>query len=390
PKAANVSHLKLMRWSRWFAGMLDMRPDDRLYNCLPLYHSVGGVAAAGAALTAGGSIIVRKRFSASRFWHDLGSSQSTLFCYVGELCRYLVNSPVHPAEHSHRLRACFGNGMRADVWQAFKTRFEIPQIVEFYASTEGSFSLFNAEGEVGSIGRIPPYLSQRDDVALIKVDVETGSPLFDPQGRCIRCDPDEAGEAIGRLHSADTAPGSAFEGYLAGDDGKRKILCGAFRDGDAWFRTGDLMRKDGRGFFFFVDRMGDTFRWKGENVSTQEVETSIAACAGVREAIVYGVRVPGTEGRAGMAAIVPHAKDFDLAVLYRHLAKTLAPQARPLFVRICKAIETTETFKPMKQKFARDGYDTCAVTDPIYVSDRRTGRFVALTPSIVSELPAAI
>lgn len=385
PKAAHISHLKLMRWSRWFAGMLDIRPQDRLYNCLPLYHSVGGVAAVGAMLASGGSLVVRRKFSASRFWEDVCVSDSTLFCYVGELCRYLANGARHPAERRHVLRACFGNGLRADVWKQFQTRFRIPRIVEFYASTEGSFSLFNAEGEVGSIGRIPPFLSQRNDVALIKVDVERAAPLLGPDGRCIACGPGEVGEAIGRLRDAQTGPGSAFEGYVDVRDSERKILRGVFREGDAWFRSGDLMRKDSRGFYFFVDRLGDTFRWKGENVSTQEVEAAIASCPGVVETIVYGVRVPGAEGRAGMAAIVPRP-ELDLDTLSRHLSERLPAPACPLFIRICRAIETTATFKPLKQQLAREGYDSGLIGDPVYVYNRRARRFVPLTSPVREQL----
>ena len=249
-------------------------PSDRMYCCLPMYHSIGGVVAIGAALVAGASVFIRERFSASRFWDDVADRDCTLFQYIGELCRYLVAAPPHPREQAHRLRLACGNGLRRDVWEAFQSRFGIPQILEFYAATEGSFSLYNAEGKPGAIGRIPSYLAHRFPVALVKFDVDTGAPARGPDGFCVRCAPDEPGEAIGKI----AAGVGRFEGYTDAEASAKKVLRNVFAEGDAWYRTGDLMRRDRAGFFYFVDRVGDTFRWKGENVSTGEVEEVIAAC----------------------------------------------------------------------------------------------------------------
>ncbi len=188
PKAANVSHLRLMQWSHWFAGMMDTQPSDRMYNCLPLYHSVGGVVATGATLVRGGTVVLRERFSASEFWKDIVAERCTLFQYIGELCRYLLGSPLHPDETSHSLRLCCGNGLRADVWEPFQERFEIPQILEYYAATEGSFSLYNCEGRPGAIGRIPSFLSHRMPVALVKFDPgRVCAPERNENGLCVRC-----------------------------------------------------------------------------------------------------------------------------------------------------------------------------------------------------------
>ena len=384
PKAAAVSHQRLMQWTHWFAGMMDIAPSDRMYCCLPLYHSIGGVVAIGAPLVAGASVFIRERFSASRFWDDIVERDCTLFQYIGELCRYLAAAPSHPREREHRLRLACGNGLRGDVWEVFQSRFAIPQILEFYAATEGSFSLYNAEGKPGAIGRIPPFLTHRFPVALVKFDVENGAPARGSDGFCIRCVPDEPGEAIGKI--ADGGAGR-FEGYTDAQASAKKVLRNVFAEGDSWYRTGDLMRRDRAGYFYFVDRIGDTFRWKGENVSTGEVEEVIAACSGVGEVVVYGVAVPGAEGRAGMAAIVP-GEGFDLAQLRRHLADRLPDYARPVFLRLRDAIATTGTFKPLKQQLAADGYDPAAAVDALYLDDRAQGAYVRLNEDLYRRVQA--
>jgi fatty-acyl-CoA synthase len=368
PKAVNVSHFRLMQWSHWFAGMMDTRPDDRVYNCLPMYHSVGGVTAIGAVLVNGGSVVLRERFSASHFWADVADSKCTIFQYIGELCRYLVNSAPHPIEAQHQLRLACGNGLAADVWEEFQSRFKIPQILEFYAATEANFSLYNCEGRVGAIGRIPSFLRQRASVALVEFDHESGEPMRNEDGFCIRCSTNEAGEAIGQIPDGGTSAVGRFEGYADAAATEKKILRDAFVKGDAWFRTGDLMRRDESGFFYFVDRVGDTFRWKGENVSTTEVAAAVCAYPGVVEAVVYGVGIPGHEGRAGMVAAVI-GEDFDLVKFRQHLVERLPAYACPLFLRILGKIEATGTFKPKKQELARESYDPTATADAIYFND---------------------
>ncbi|HTZ70224.1 MAG TPA: long-chain-acyl-CoA synthetase [Acetobacteraceae bacterium] len=373
PKAAKLSHGKILEWSFWFAGMLDAGPADRLYDCLPLYHSTGGVASLGAVLTRGGTVVVRERFSARRFWDDIAEQDCTLFLYIGELCRYLVNAPTHARERAHRLRLACGNGLRADVWQDMQARFGIPRILEFYASTEGNVSLYNCEGRPGAIGRVPSFLAHRFPVALIRCDPETGDIARGSDGFCVKCAVDEPGEAIGRIDLDDASP-QGFEGYTDPAATDKKILRGVFAAGDAWFRTGDLMRRDAAGFYYFLDRLGDTFRWRGENVSTTEVADVICRCPGVGNAVVYGVRVPGAEGRAGMAAIAV-AEDFSLLHLHTHLARHLPPYARPMFLRLRADLATTGTFKPIKQALMREGFDTDIVTDALYFDDPLTGGY---------------
>jgi len=198
PKAANISHARVMQWSHWFAGMMGVQPEDRMYNCLPMYHSVGGVLVPGAILVGGGSVAIREKFSASQFWSDVVRWDCTIFQYIGELCRYLLHAAPSSHELNHRIRMACGNGLTSEVWENFKERFAIPHIFEFYAATEGGVSLFNIQGKRGAIGHIPPYLLHRFSPALVKFDVEAGEPVRNDQGFCIRCAANEAGEAIGK------------------------------------------------------------------------------------------------------------------------------------------------------------------------------------------------
>jgi fatty-acyl-CoA synthase len=385
PKAANVSHFRLLQWSHWFAGMMDTRSDDRIYNCLPMYHSVGGVVAIGSALMNGGAVVLRERFSASRFWDEVVDYGCTIFQYIGELCRYLVRSKSNPKETQHHLRLACGNGLSSEVWAEFQSRFQIPKILEFYAATEGNLSLYNCEGRVGSIGRIPSFLGQRLSTALVEFDVERGEPVRNEAGLCVRCSTDQVGEAIGKIPPDRTSAVGRFEGYTDEAASEAKILRNVFAPADAWFRTGDLMRRDKEGFFYFVDRVGDTFRWKGENVSTTEVAATICASPDVLEAVVYGVTIPWTEGRAGMAAIVP-GENFDLSRFRDYLVGHLPEYARPLFLRILAAIDLTGTFKWKKQDLSRGSYDPGAVTDMIYFNDSARQAFVKVDAAVYESI----
>lgn len=373
PKAAHVSHRRIMNWALWFKGMLGATAEDRLYNCLPLYHSTGGVVAVGCMLAAGGGVAIAGKFSARRFWEDITRFDCTIFQYIGELCRYLVNAPDHPAEIRHRLRMAVGNGLRGDVWERFREKFAIPQILEFYAATEGNFSLYNAEGEPGAIGRIPPYLVHRFAVALVSYDAANGEVVRGDDGFCVKAARGETGEAIGRL---DHGPGR-FEGYTSSAESERKILHGVFAKGDSWVRTGDLMRRDERGFYYFVDRAGDTFRWKGENVSTAEVAEAISTAPGVIEAVVYGVAIAGSDGRAGMAKLTVDG-GFDPAIFRSHVRARLPSFAVPVFLRIGSGLTVTETFKPKKQELMRDGFDPAVCREPLYVDEASKGRYCVL------------
>ena len=370
PKAAIVSHRRILSWGGWFAGLTDASVDDRLYDCLPLDHSVGGVVAPCSMLRAGGSVVIAEKFSAANFWDDIVRFNCTVFQYIGELCRYLLNAPASGLEIRHGLRLAVGNGLRGDIWESFAGRFAIPQILEFYAATEGNFSLFNVEGKPGAIGRIPPLLAHRFPASILKVDADSGSPVRGDDGFCIPCAHGEVGEAIGRIGTADRG-GGPFEGYTELAETEKKILRDVFAEGDAWFRTGDLMLRDEQGYFHFVDRLGDTFRWKGENVATSEVSDAIRDCPGVLDASTYGAAVPGAEGRAGMAALVVD-QHFDFGIFAEHLSHRLPVYALPLFVRLCRALDATETFKQNKQRLIREGFDPSVVRDPLFLRDPAT------------------
>lgn len=385
PKAALVRHQRILQWSYWFAGLLDTSENDRMYDCLPMYHSVGGVVAIGSALVSGGSVVIRRKFSARTFWGDVVQTECTLFQYIGELCRFLVNMPPDALERAHHLRIVCGNGLRPDIWESFQQRFAIPKILEFYAATEANFSLCNCEGKAGAIGRIPTFLAHRFPIALVAFDPERGEPVRDDSGRCRRCGVNEVGEAIGRIVSDGSAPESQFDGYTDPSATDRKILRNVFVEGDAWFRSGDLMRRDAAGFFYFVDRVGDTFRWKGENVSTGEVADVLCDWPEVREAVVYGVEVPGCDGRAGMAALVTDGA-LDLDGLRAHLTARLPEYARPVFVRLIQELETTGTFKPKKQDLIRTGFDPHATSDALFVNDRNAGAFVRVGAALFDSI----
>jgi fatty-acyl-CoA synthase len=377
PKAANMNHYRVMLACHAFAGVMDTRADDCMYDCLPMYHTAGGLLATGAVLVKGGAVVLREKFSAREFWDDVTRWNCTLVQYIGEFCRYLVNSPPHPKERAHRLRLLCGNGLRPDIWHEFKERFRIPEILEFYAATEGNVTMFNFEGKEGAVGRIPWFLAHRFPTKVVRFDVERQQPVRDERGFCIECEPNEAGEVIGKILKDSSKPGQRFEGYATQTESEKKVLHDVFAKGDIWFRTGDLMRKDKDGYFYFVDRIGDTFRWKGENVSTTEVEEAIGAFDGVLAANVYGVNVPGRDGRAGMATISAQPA-FNLALFREHLSQRLPDYARPVFLRLRTDIETTSTFKIKKIDLAQQGFDPRTVSDPIYVNDPTAKAFVRI------------
>jgi fatty-acyl-CoA synthase len=373
PKAASISHRRILNWGGWFAGLTNASPEDRLYDCLPVYHSVGGIVAPCSMLSAGASVVLSEKFSASQFWQDIVRWDCTLFQYIGELCRYLLKAPTSEFETSHGLRLACGNGLRGDIWEAFQARFSIPQVLEFYAATEGNFSLYNVEGKPGAIGRIPPLLAHRFPAVIVKLDAELGIPVRDANGLCVRCARGEVGEAIGRIGTADEG-GGRFEGYTDAKETEKKILRDALAKGDAWFRTGDLMRLDEQGYFHFVDRLGDTFRWKGENVAASEVNDAVRDCLGIVDATTYGVAVPGADGRAGMAAIVVDHR-FDFASFADHLTCRLPTYAHPVFIRVSTELDATETFKQKKQELVREGFDPRTVDDRLFFKDPESGAY---------------
>jgi fatty-acyl-CoA synthase len=383
PKAANISHMRLLHIMMSFQGAVNAKPHDRMYNVLPLYHSAGGLCALGPPLLSGGSLVLRDKFSATEFWDDCYRYKPTVFQYIGELCRYLLNTPEGPHEREHSLKIAIGNGLRPEIWARFRERFKIPLIMEFYGATEGNVGMISYDGKIGSIGRVPWYMRSIQKIRLARYDIERGLPLRGANGLCSETANGEIGEAIGRIDPNN--PRFRFDGYTKSDETEKKILRNAFKKGDAWFRTGDLMRRDKHGYFYFVDRTGDTFRWKGENVATSQVAEALSLLPGIKEANVYGVVIPGGEGKGGMAALVT-GPDFNLDVLAEHLENNLPSYARPIFLRFQDQIEATSTFKQRKIELQKQGFNPSVIKDPLYVRDAETGRYSPLTPERYDEI----
>ncbi len=387
PKAANISHQRFLYISAAFAGMSRATSRDRMYVVLPLYQSAGGMCAVGLTFSVGATVVLRRRLSASQFWDECRREGVTLFQYIGELCRYLLGVAPELGENEHQLRLCLGNGLRADIWEEFQDRFAIPQILEFYGATEGNVALFNADGKVGAIGRMSPLMRRMMKIKLVRFDDEAEEPMRGNDGFCIECEAGQAGEAIGFIPPDPSAPIGQFEGYTDDKATASKVLHDVFESGDSWFRTGDLMRFDDEGYFYFVDRIGDTFRWKGENVSTNEVGEVLGRQPGVREANVYGVEVPGADGRAGMASLVVEP-EFDLARFRDAIHTELAAYARPLFIRLQREMEITGTFKHRKVDLVKEGFDPQRIPDLLYFDDPVERAFVVLDGAVHDRIVA--
>ena len=387
PKAANINHYRVQLAILGYAGITGSNASDRMYITLPMYHTVGGLCAVGAMLAVGGSCYIREKFSAREFWNDIIAHDCTMFAYIGELCRYLLAVPPAPTDRAHRIRLCFGNGLRPDIFVAFRDRFGLRHIIEFYAATEGNITLFNFDSKPGAVGRLPKWMERSFVVKVVRFDVETEMPVRGPDGRCIECAPDEVGEAIGQILQDPNKPAARFEGYADKAASDKKIMRDVFAPGDAWFRSGDLMRKDALNYFYFVDRIGDTFRWKSENVSTTEVAETISGFPGMHEVNVYGVKVADMEGRAGMAAlVVDSVANFDFAAFNDFLATRLPDYARPLFLRFQDHLDITSTFKTRKLELVLEGFDPSRVHDPLFFHDPRNGSFLRIDVGLFRDL----
>src|SRR5881409_1845672 len=361
PKPAIVRHLRFTMGGITLAGLLGVEAGETIYAPLPLYHGESLFVGFAPAFRAGGAFASRRRFSASAFLDDIRRHQAVAFVYVGELCRYLLRLPPTPRDRDHRLRVAAGAGLRPDIWSAFQERFGIARIIEMYGATEGNVALHNADGRVGSVGKPHPMLE--DTVRLARFDLTPG-------------------ELLGRVGVA-----MEYDGYTDRAASERKLVRDAFARGDAWFRTGDLLRQDADGYYYFVDRIGDTFRWKGENVATQEVADVLSGAAGVTEANVYGVAVPGEDGRAGMAALVlAEGARFDGAALYARAEQHLPAYARPAFVRLVPEMDVTGTLKQRKLALAAEGYDPARAGDPLFVRDDAACAYVPLTTAVLAAI----
>lgn len=383
PKAAVITNLRYMLMACGVNSMLGLRSTDRIYNSLPLYHTAGGLIGVGQTLLKGITVVLRRRFSASKFWPDCVHYECTVAQYIGEICRYLLTVPPGPCDTTHKVRLMFGNGLRPQIWKPFVERFGVKQIGEFYGATEGNSNLVNIDNKIGAVGFVPLFAGSLYPVALLRVDEETGEPLRGPDGLCIRCKPGESGIFVGKINPKRVL--NDFSGYADTKASEQKILRDVFKKGDRVFNSGDILLMDEMGYFYFKDRTGDTFRWHGENVATSEVEGVVSNVIGLKDAVVYGVEVPGAEGKAGMAAIYDPDNTLNIKEMAEGVKKSLPSYARPLFVRVLSELPMTGTFKLKKKDLQRDGFDIKKITDPVYFLER-SGDYVKLTEQIYNTI----
>lgn len=381
PKPCKVNHARSVLAGAAFGPLLfEFQPGDKLYSVLPLYHSSALLIGVGSCVMTRTPLALRRSFSASAFWSDVQRYRATAMLYIGELCRYLVNSEPSELERNNPLRVAVGNGLRADVWEEFARRFQIASIREFYSATEAPGLIANLTGKVGSVGHVP--FRRLGALRLARYDVEKDELQRDRSGHCIECQPGEVGELLIKLKDAPRTALGEFRGYTDEAATEKKILKDVFKPGDRFFRSGDLMRFDENDYFYFVDRIGDTFRWKGENVSTAEVAEVVSVAPGVTGATVSSVHVPGMEGQAGLAALEVDA-GFDIERFWQ-TAQGLPSYAQPRFVRVLPRLATTGTFKIQKMTLRSEGVDPNRVSDPLFV--RTEEGYIPLTRERWTEL----
>lgn len=347
PKPCRVSHAKAVLTGVLMGNLVwSFRPSDKLYCVLPLYHSSAMLLGFGPCVMTGTPVALRSSFSARAFWPDVRRTRATAMLYIGELCRYLLGTKEVPEERDNTLRIAVGNGLRADLWEAFQTRFGITDIREFYGATEAPGAVFNFTNRVGSVGRLP--MRRLLPIKLVRYDVASDTHPRGPDGLCIECGPGEVGEMVVVLKDNPLSAISEFRGYTDDEATQKKILRDVMAPGDRCYRSGDLMRFDEDDYFYFVDRIGDTFRFKGENVSTAEVAQVVGQAPGIQGVAVTGVALPGVEGRAGLASVVCEGA-FDAAGFHR-TAMELPDYAQPRVVRVVHGLATTATFKIQKAR----------------------------------------
>ncbi|KAL8174687.1 UNVERIFIED_CONTAM: hypothetical protein K2H54_051373 [Gekko kuhli] len=384
PKAAIIVHCRYFRMATLVFNGFRMRPDDVVYDCLPLYHAAGNIVGVGQSLLHGMTVVIRKKFSASNFWDDCVKYNCTIIQYIGEICRYLLNQPSQDAERKHRVRMALGNGLRASIWKEFTTRFGIPQIAEFYGATECNCSVGNFDNKFGACGFNSRILPNIYPINLVRVNEDTMELIRGPDGLCVRCKAGEPGQLVGRIIQSD--PLQRFDGYLNNEANNKKIAHNVFTHGDSAYLTGDVLIMDEFGYMFFRDRTGDTFRWKGENVSTTELEGTLSRILSMTDVVVYGVEVPGMEGKAGMAAIVDPDHSYDLVAFAEEMKKELPAYARPIFLRLLPEVHKTSTFKFQKTELRKEGYNISVVKDKLYYLEPRQCRYLPLTEEVYKRI----
>ncbi|XP_047632596.1 long-chain fatty acid transport protein 1 isoform X4 [Phacochoerus africanus] len=408
PKAAIVVHSRYYRIAAFGHHSYRMQATDVIYDCLPLYHSAGNIVGVGQCLIYGLTVVLRKKFSASRFWEDCVKYNCTVVQYIGEICRYLLKQPVREAEGQHCVRLAVGNGLRPAIWEEFTERFGVRQIGEFYGATECNCSIANMDGKVGACGFNSRILPHVYPIRLVKVNEDTMELLRDAQGLCIPCQAGEPGLLVGQINQQD--PLRRFDGYISESATSKKIAHSVFRKGDSAYLSGvqtmgvgcrggglssyllfsplpgDVLVMDELGYMYFRDRSGDTFRWRGENVSTTEVEGVLSRLLGQTDVAVYGVAVPGVEGKAGMAAIADPHGQLSPNALYQELQKVLAPYAQPIFLRLLPQVDTTGTFKIQKTRLQHEGFDPRQTSDRLFFLDLKQGHYLPLDQSVYTRI----
>ncbi|MBS1690709.1 MAG: long-chain-acyl-CoA synthetase [Actinobacteria bacterium] len=378
PKASVMTHYRWLRALAGFGGLgMRLTHRDTLYCCLPFYHNNALTVAVSSAINAGAALALGESFSASRFWDDVIRYDATAFVYIGEVCAYLLHQPPKPTDRAHRVRVIAGNGLRPAIWDQFTERFGIGRVCEFYAASEGNTAFVNVFNVDKTTGICP------SPVAFVQYDADSGDPVRDDGGRVRKVKNGEPGLLLSKVGNF-----QPFDGYTDASATEKKLVRNAFRDGDVWFNTGDLMRSQGFGHAAFTDRLGDTFRWKGENVATTEVEAAVSSDPGIAECTVFGVEVPGSSGRAGMAAIQLGAgAEFDGKALAATFYEHLPGYAVPLFVRVAATLAHTSTFKSQKGDLRKEGYGP-GVTDPLYVLAGRGEGYVPFYDGYPAEVTA--
>jgi fatty-acyl-CoA synthase len=378
PKASVMTHRRWLAALAAFGGLgLRLKSSDTLYSCLPLYHNNALTVALSSVINSGSTLALGKSFSASKFWDEVIASDATAFIYIGEICRYLLNQPPKPTDRAHKVRLIAGNGLRPEIWDEFTKRFGIARVCEFYASSEGNAAFINIFNVPQTTGISPTPL------AYVEYDPDTGAPLRDGNGRVRRVPAGEPGLLISPVNRL-----QPFDGYTDTESSEKKLVRNAFREGDCWFNSGDVMSPQGMGHAAFVDRLGDTFRWKGENVATTQVEAALASDEPVEECTVFGVEIPRTGGRAGMAAVkLREGTEFDGKSLARAVYDQLPAYALPLFVRVVKTLEHTTTFKSRKVELREQAYGP-DVQDPLYVLAGRDEGYVPYYDEYPEEVAA--
>ncbi|KAI9991351.1 hypothetical protein PInf_019032 [Phytophthora infestans] len=381
PKAARVNHFSIILRSLAFKYSMHLSMYDRLYCALPLYHTSGGNLAVGMMIFSGATLCLSRRFSTTKFWDEVRAYDCTVIQYIGEMCRYLLNAPAKANDKENHVRAAFGNGLRPDIWAPFQERFGIPSVYEFYGSTEGPMGMLNActtKADQGHLGRRGFINNAVTGVAIVKYDVERDDYVRSKKGFLQQCAVNEPGELIVKVSRKDPARG--FQGYYKNtNESSKKVLTDVFKKGDTYFRTGDLFKEDERHCWHFVDRVGDTFRWKGENVATNEVAEAVSKFSGLSEICIYGVQVPGNEGRACMAAMVFDEESFDLKEFARFVKQQLPSYAMPLFIRKLETMSVTGTMKQEKAKLRKEGMDPSKIADRLWVFNRSKDIYEPLT-----------